>query len=94
MSCQKLAGNAELTYSEGYPAGDSFQQALIDEAVAARRPPMLPALHRAAVVQGIRRLRPRRPRPDGAAGGADPGRERRAAAHCVVILNNGSRGGR
>ena len=32
---QKLAGAAQLTYSEGYPADDSFEQALIDEAVAA-----------------------------------------------------------
>jgi beta-glucosidase len=30
---QKLAGNAELTYSEGYPANAEFKQALIDEAV-------------------------------------------------------------
>jgi beta-glucosidase len=34
---QMLAGNATLTYSEGYPAGDDFQQALIDDAVAAAR---------------------------------------------------------
>ena len=30
---QKLAGDAKLTYAEGYPAEDSFDQALIDEAV-------------------------------------------------------------
>jgi beta-glucosidase len=30
---QKLAGNAELTYSEGYPAGAAFDQSLIDAAV-------------------------------------------------------------
>ncbi len=32
---QKQAEGVEFTYSEGYPADDSFQQALIDEAVAA-----------------------------------------------------------
>ena len=32
---RKLAGAAELTYCDGYPAGDSFDQALIDEAVQA-----------------------------------------------------------
>lgn len=32
---QELAGSATLTYSAGYPADDSFDQALIDEAVAA-----------------------------------------------------------
>lgn len=31
---QKLAGNAELSYAEGYPKDDSFDQALIDGAVA------------------------------------------------------------
>jgi len=31
---QELAGSATLTYSAGYPADDSFDQALIDEAVA------------------------------------------------------------
>jgi beta-glucosidase len=30
---QKLAGDAELSYAEGYPADDSFNQVLIDEAV-------------------------------------------------------------
>jgi beta-glucosidase len=30
---QKLAGNAELTYAEGYPAGTAFEQALIGRAV-------------------------------------------------------------
>jgi len=30
---QQLAGNAELTYAEGYPKDDSVQPALIDEAV-------------------------------------------------------------
>jgi beta-glucosidase len=30
---QKLAGDAVLTYTPGYPGDDSFQQALIDEAV-------------------------------------------------------------
>jgi beta-glucosidase len=30
---QKLAGDVELTYVEGYPADNGFQQALIDEAV-------------------------------------------------------------
>lgn len=34
---QGLAGNAKLTYSAGYPADDSFDQALIDEAVAAAK---------------------------------------------------------
>ncbi|MFO7682456.1 MAG: glycoside hydrolase family 3 C-terminal domain-containing protein [Chloroflexota bacterium] len=31
---QKLAGNAELSFAPGYPADDSFQQDLIDEATA------------------------------------------------------------
>uniref|UniRef100_A0A540VKI8 Glycosyl hydrolase n=2 Tax=Litorilinea aerophila TaxID=1204385 RepID=A0A540VKI8_9CHLR len=31
----RLAGEGDLTYREGYPADDSFQQELIDEAVAA-----------------------------------------------------------
>jgi len=30
---QKLAGNAELSYAEGYPAGAAFDQSLIDAAV-------------------------------------------------------------
>ncbi len=30
---QKLAGDAELTYAEGYPAGTAFDQSLIDAAV-------------------------------------------------------------
>jgi beta-glucosidase len=30
---QQLAGQAELTYAEGYPTDDTFSQALIDEAV-------------------------------------------------------------
>ncbi|MFO7631265.1 MAG: glycoside hydrolase family 3 C-terminal domain-containing protein [Caldilinea sp.] len=34
---QELAGSATLTYSAGYPADDSFDQALIDEAVAAAK---------------------------------------------------------
>ncbi len=34
---QKLAGDAQLTYAEGYPAGLAFDQALIDEAAAAAR---------------------------------------------------------
>ena len=34
---QMRAKGATLTYSEGYPAGEEFQQALIDEAVAAAR---------------------------------------------------------
>ena len=34
---KQLAGAAELTYSEGYPAGASFEQALIDAAVVAAR---------------------------------------------------------
>jgi len=34
---QLRAGGATLTYSEGYPAGEEFQQNLIDEAVAAAR---------------------------------------------------------
>lgn len=34
---QLRAGGATLTYSEGYPAGEEFQQSLIDEAVAAAR---------------------------------------------------------
>lgn len=34
---QKLAGAAQLTYSEGYPATPAFDQALIDEAVRAAR---------------------------------------------------------
>ncbi len=32
---QKLAGNAELSYSEGYPADESFNRDLIDQAVRA-----------------------------------------------------------
>jgi beta-glucosidase len=32
---QKLAGNTELTYVEGYPAGTAFDQVLIDRAVEA-----------------------------------------------------------
>ena len=35
VELRKLAGEAELTYSEGYPATRSFTQALIDEAVVA-----------------------------------------------------------
>ncbi|MEJ2746548.1 MAG: glycoside hydrolase family 3 C-terminal domain-containing protein [Anaerolineae bacterium] len=31
---QKLAGNAELSFAAGYPQGNSFEPALIDEAVA------------------------------------------------------------
>jgi beta-glucosidase len=34
---QSLAGNADLTYSEGYPDDESFRQDLIDEAVEAAR---------------------------------------------------------
>ncbi|HAJ38870.1 MAG TPA: glycosyl hydrolase [Chloroflexi bacterium] len=34
---QSRAGGATLTYSEGYPAGEEFQQSLIDEAVTAAR---------------------------------------------------------
>ncbi|MEJ5199306.1 MAG: glycoside hydrolase family 3 C-terminal domain-containing protein, partial [Anaerolineae bacterium] len=34
---QKLAGDAQLTYAPGYPAGPAFDQALIDEAVAVAR---------------------------------------------------------
>jgi beta-glucosidase len=34
---QKLAGDAQVTYAEGYPAGMAFDQALIDEAAAAAR---------------------------------------------------------
>ena len=34
---QSRAGNAELTYAEGYPADDSFRQDLIDEAVGLAR---------------------------------------------------------
>ena len=34
---QKQAGKASLTYAEGYPADDSFQPGLIDEAVAVAR---------------------------------------------------------
>ena len=37
VELQKLAGEAELMYAPGYPADDSFQQPLIDEAVAAAR---------------------------------------------------------
>jgi beta-glucosidase len=33
IELQKLAGNAELTYSEGYPGGTAFDQTLIDAAV-------------------------------------------------------------
>jgi beta-glucosidase len=33
IELQKLAGDAELTYAEGYPADESFNQDLIDEAV-------------------------------------------------------------
>jgi beta-glucosidase len=34
---QQLAANAELTYAEGYPTDNSFQQPLIDEAVTLAR---------------------------------------------------------
>jgi beta-glucosidase len=34
---QSRAGNAELSYAEGYPADDSFQQDLIDQAVGLAR---------------------------------------------------------
>ena len=34
---QRLAGDAELAYAEGYPADDSFQQGLIDQAVRIAR---------------------------------------------------------
>lgn len=34
---QKLAGGARLTYAEGYPAEDAFEQALIDQAVEIAR---------------------------------------------------------
>lgn len=34
---QKLAGNAELSYAEGYPKDDSFDQGLIDQAVGIAR---------------------------------------------------------
>ena len=34
---QSRAGNAELTYAEGYPADDSFRQDLIDQAVGLAR---------------------------------------------------------
>jgi beta-glucosidase len=34
---RRQAGDGEVTYAEGYPADGSFQQALIDEAVAAAR---------------------------------------------------------
>jgi beta-glucosidase len=33
VELQKLAGDAELVYAPGYPADDSFQQQMIDEAV-------------------------------------------------------------
>ena len=33
VELQKLAGDAELTYAEGYPAGTAFDQSLIDAAV-------------------------------------------------------------
>ena len=33
IELQKLAGDAELSYAEGYPAGTAFDQALIDAAV-------------------------------------------------------------
>ena len=33
IELQKLAGNTELTYAEGYPAGIAFDQSLIDAAV-------------------------------------------------------------
>src|SRR5207245_2525934 len=33
VELQKLAGDAELTYADGYPIDNSYQQALIDEAV-------------------------------------------------------------
>jgi beta-glucosidase len=34
---QKLAGNAELSFAEGYPKDDSFEQGLIDQAVGIAR---------------------------------------------------------
>jgi beta-glucosidase len=37
VELQKLAGDAELTYAEGYPADGSLQPALIDQAVAVAR---------------------------------------------------------
>jgi beta-glucosidase len=37
VEIEKLAGNAMLTYADGYPTDDTFQQALIDEAVAAAK---------------------------------------------------------
>ncbi|HZU86227.1 MAG TPA: glycoside hydrolase family 3 C-terminal domain-containing protein [Anaerolineaceae bacterium] len=38
VELQHQACDAELTYAQGYPADDSFEQALIDEAVAIARP--------------------------------------------------------
>ncbi len=80
-SCSKLAGGAEITYCEGYPADDSSQPGA--DRRGRRRGPggrRGAALRRPAHLQGIRGLRPGRPRPDRAPGGADPGRDRRAAA--------------
>ena len=37
VELQKLSGEARLTYNEGYPADQEFQQALIDEAVQAAK---------------------------------------------------------
>ena len=34
---RRLAGSAEITYAEGYPENDSFNQEMIDQAVAAAR---------------------------------------------------------
>ena len=73
-SSSRRAGDAELTYAEGYPADDclppgSDRRGRGAGAVSGR----CAALHRAAHLQGIRRLRSRRPRFDRAAGGVDPG---------------------
>ena len=87
---QKQAGGAELTYAEGYPAEDRFDQALIDKAVETARAAEVALIYISLPPsKEFEGLRPRRPRPHGAADSADQGGHRRAAA-AVVILNNGS----
>ena len=54
---QAQAGDAELTYAEGYPADNSFRQELIDQAVTLAQSADVAVLyHRPALLQGIRRL--------------------------------------
>jgi len=86
----KLAGAAQLTYSEGYPATPAFEQALIDEAVAAARAADVALLYVALPgfieSEGYDRadldLTPQQVALIQAVCAAQP--------HTVVILNNGS----